>query len=160
MSFMMDGVGVLAGLLADVIYAVARRMKINIGVSGVNISIIPPLSMNNIDKRLKKIETAREGLQEALEAVEELRISAEESKLDLQAINASIQQAESEKTTISQELEAIRVIAVQDGTAVRKALGLPTPKDVWKERIVGFILGVLASTVAALIWEFAIKKLI
>lgn len=44
-----------------------------------------------------------------------------------------------------------------DGGAVRAALGLPTRVDIWRERIYGFLFGILAAIIGAIIWDLALK---
>lgn len=113
-----------------------------------------------IDDRLAKIETARESLVEALTAVDELKERAQENKRDLEFLTEQIQRAELDKKSLSGELETLKGIASLDTESVRKVLKLPTRVSIWTERVIAFGLGILASTIASLIYDYVIKRVI
>ncbi len=150
---------VLDALARALLKAVDGSLKATIDVLGVKVTVAPPFSHDSVDERLQKIETARESLAEAIVAVDALKSAAEENKRDLERLNVAIEQAESQKQSLSTELSTLKEIAAIDGDALRRALGLPTRLDVWRDRIVAFLLGVAASVVAAFLWEWLIKPL-
>jgi hypothetical protein len=120
----------------------------------------PPVSPGTIDSRIQKIDVARAGLTEALSAIDELKNIAEGNKRDLALLNYQIQHAEAQRQSVSGELDALKEIASLDSESVRKALRLPTRVSIWTERVIAFVLGVLASVLASLIYEYIVKKLI
>jgi hypothetical protein len=51
-------------------------------------------------------------------------------------------------------------MAALDSEAVRKVLRMPTRVSIWTERVIAFLLGVIASTLASILYEFVVKKII
>jgi len=120
-------------------------------------SIKLPISQRNIDERLKKIGQARENLTEALQAIDDLQATAEDNRQDLENLDQAILRAEEQRAGLAAELTALKGLADLDSKAVREALRLPTEVDKWRERIWGFIFGLLAGLVATVLWELVIK---
>lgn len=110
-----------------------------------------------IDERIRKIDSARENLQDAISAIDELRVQADTNKRDLTDALKRIEDAEYQKQVIGEELNALKQVAETDTAAFRRIVGLPTKADVWRERLLGFGSGVLASTIASIIFFAAIK---
>jgi 3-methyladenine DNA glycosylase/8-oxoguanine DNA glycosylase len=125
---------------------------------GVTIKLDGLLGQETIDQRIAKIDAARQSLSEAVEAVDSLKVTAEQNKLDLQELTTAIERAESEKASLHVQLAALKDMAAMDGDAVRTALKLPTSVDIWRERIISFLFGIGASVAAAFVWEFGIKR--
>jgi hypothetical protein len=109
-----------------------------------------------IDERISKIDEAKRSLVEGLRAIDQLKSEAEQNKKELSAILAQLEKVQLERVTIERELEVIRTLAKADTASVRKVMGIPTPQQIWKERIYGFVSGVFASVVASA-WLFCIK---
>jgi hypothetical protein len=137
----------------------ALQFRIGLGPLGrVEVSLISPLSRESIDARLAMIESARESLSSALRAMDELKITAENNRSDLDKLTAAIAKAEEEKADLNAQLEAVRQLAAIDSNIVRETLRIPTEVDKWRERIWGFIFGgVIAGLVATAIWEFGVR---
>jgi len=149
-------VAILAKLIVDIL----RKTKASIEISpsgGIKASIKLPTAQKNIDERLEKIGQARENLSEALQAIDELRESAEDNRRDLQRLNEAIIKAENQKQGLRNELSALKQLADIDSNSVREALRLPTEVDKWKERIWGFIFGILAAVIVTIGWELGLK---
>lgn len=106
-----------------------------------------------LDERLAKIDHARDNLADALEAMDDLRRQAEENKHALEALNRAVQGATRERDAVTSELDTVRSLAALDTETVRRALGVPSPARVWAERLISFVLGVVASLVASAIWQ-------
>lgn len=149
-------VAVLAKFIVDVL----RKSKASIQITstgGISASVKLPFSQKNIEERLEKISQARENLADALQAIDELQEAAEDNRRDLENLNAAILQAESQKAGLDAKLSALKGLADLDSKAVREALRLPTEVDKWKERIWGFIFGILAAVIVTLGWELGLK---
>lgn len=114
----------------------------------------------SVDERITKIETARTSLLDALSAVDQLKQQAEENKQDLEYLTRQIERAEADKAHLSDELATLKGIAALDSESVRKALRLPTRVSIWTERVIAFGFGIAASTIASLVYEYGIKKLL
>ncbi|HJW40460.1 MAG TPA: hypothetical protein VJ476_04425 [Rhizomicrobium sp.] len=140
-----------AAILAGLIYESLKRIRVRVGAAGLEVEFRP--SEETIDKRLARISAARENLIEALEAVDELESAAKKNKRDLEQLNSALAEAEKQKGDVHAQLNALKQIAVLDGGAVRKSLGLPTTLDIWRDRTIAFASGVLASLLAAWLWK-------
>ncbi len=140
----------------NILYEIARilattfRIEINPD-KGVKFSVVTASSGASLDQRLKRIESAKHNLTDALEAMNELQQQAEESQRALTEITRAIDGAEAQREQVTTELASIKSLAALDSEAVRKALGVPTRAQRWAERIIAFFVGVLASLAAAAI---------
>jgi hypothetical protein len=105
-----------------------------------------------VDERLEKIEAAKRNLEDALGAIGELQKSAEENKAELAAAIERLNAAQAQRLVAERELQAVRAIAQNDVAVFQKLAGVPSKIDIAKERVVGFVLGVLASVAASGIW--------
>lgn len=114
-------------------------------------------SSATVDDRIKKIDAARENLQDAIAAIDELRSQADANKQDLIDAIRRIEDAEHQKQELSKELAALKQVAEADISAFRRIIGLPTKADIWRERLLGFGSGVLASIIASIIFVLAAK---
>lgn len=150
--------GSLAGAVARALFfyfeLIDRVLLVGLRVkgdsSGFSISlegISPPAG--TIDERIAKIDIARENLAESLRAIDELKVAAEDNKKELQEALAKFQLLEKQKANAEIELQEIKRIAQADVETFRKLAGVPTEPEVRKERIIGFVSGVLASLFAA-----------
>lgn len=149
--------------MIEATYSIKEVPRVRIrrkGAFGVTVSYVEKgVSEATIDDRLAKIESARDSLVEALSAVDELKERAEENKRDLEHLTEQIHRAELDKQSLSSELQTLKGIASLDSESVRKVLKLPTRVTIWTERVIAFGLGILASTIASLIYEYVIKRL-
>ena len=94
---------------------------------------LKPENKTSIDERLAKIDIAKTNLSEALKAIDEIKTEAESNK------------KESENT--------VRKLASSDIESFRKVAGILSPSQIKRERIIGFVSGVIASIVASgLVW--------
>ena len=108
----------------------------------------------DIDERLLQIDVARNSLETALAAIDELKQLANRNKKDLDEALARLHEANANKLTAEQEAEIAREIARVDVTGLRKVVCIPTRTQIAWERAIGFGLGVLASLLASLVWWF------
>jgi uncharacterized protein involved in exopolysaccharide biosynthesis len=105
-----------------------------------------------IDARLAKIEVARRNLEEALGAIDELKSAAEANRAELAVALERLRDAHIQRATAEKEVQAVQSIAQADVEVFRKLAGVPSKSEIAKERLIGFILGVLASVIATAVW--------
>lgn len=111
----------------------------------------------SVDARILKIDAARENLSEALVAMDELKKSAEDNRQELQRMQAALAKAEAEKDNLSSYNQDLRKMGELEAESLRKALGMPTPREVLRGKVASFIAGVLMTLVLSLLYDFAIK---
>jgi hypothetical protein len=102
-----------------------------------------------VDERIKRIDDAKSNLVEAIEAVDELKREAELNKSDLAEALKTLSELDEKKSALSSELQTLKQIAQSDTDAFRRIVGLPTKSDIWRERIIGFVSGIVASIVTS-----------
>lgn len=102
-----------------------------------------------IDERIEKLDDAKEALTQGLAAIDELHGDAKRHKkevqkalLDLNALNSETEELEAKKESIAKILES-EVSAFQD------VAGIPSASQQSRDKILGFISGVIASLVAS-----------
>jgi hypothetical protein len=117
-----------------------------------SIEWFPKIEDSSIDSRILKIDEARNSLASALSAIDELKTSAESNRAELHAIRRELEQAAAHKASAEHELEAVKKMAAADVEVFRRVVGIPSRRDIGKERLIGFVIGVLASLVATFIW--------
>src|SRR5262249_51373620 len=103
-------------LVAKGIVGVQRlfRARMHFGPIAIELSVINRLASGSIDERLKQIEVARDSLKGALNAIDDLKETAEENRRDLDRLTRAIGVAESEKADLSAQLHALKQLASLD----------------------------------------------
>jgi hypothetical protein len=104
---------------------------------------------SSIDKRIERLDQAREYLSEGLLAIDELRKSAEENKKEMQHAIAQLALLSDNKQKLEASLQSIREVASADVQTFRELAGIPSRATIRRERIIGFFSGVVASMVAS-----------
>jgi hypothetical protein len=143
----------------ELIYRLLKRLRIRFDVAGVHIFLEDEKYKESIDERIARIDLARTNLIESLHAIDELKDAAERNKREVEAAVHQLAQLEQDKMLLQKELDSIKTIAQTDVETFRKVAGVLTPSQIRRERVIGFISGVVASTVASGI-AWAIVKLI
>jgi hypothetical protein len=106
-----------------------------------------------IETRLQRLDEAKEALVESLEAIEQLKIEAENTNTRRAQALADLELLLASKQTAEQKLVTIKRAIQQDVTAFQELAGM---SDVWKERTIGFLSGIAASMAASgLVWLIA-----
>lgn len=113
-------------------------------------AIVPEQSL---DERVQRIDLARAHLISGLSAIDELKEEAETSAQKVEELNARLEYLATEKETADLELCEIRKIASSDLGTFQKIAGVPSRGQIAKERLVGFVLGLIASLLATVLWE-------
>ncbi|WP_105421846.1 hypothetical protein [Neorhizobium sp. T25_27] len=112
-----------------------------------------------VDQRIQKIDLARDNLAEALSAMDELKSSAEENRAELQRLQVALEKATAEKQDLSAYNQDLRKLAELEAESVRRALGMPTPREVLRSKVISFFAGVLVTILLSLLYDFAAKPL-
>lgn len=144
--------------VAEQIVGLIRGYRIRFDKGAVSFELKASSDPKNVELRLAKIESARESLSEALAAMDDLKSAAEENKRDLDRLNEAITTAQAEKKGLTAQLDAMKQLAALDSESVRQVLRVPGPVDVWRERIYGFMSGIVGSLVAQIMWEVFTRK--
>lgn len=101
-----------------------------------------------IDERIAQIDVARDNLESALSAIDELKAAAERNKDELRGALERIEQARAAESAAERELENVKQIAQADVEVFKKLAGVPSRAQMARERFVGFLIGVIASLAA------------
>lgn len=140
-----------AKIALEIIELVAKALRgLRITFDAANVSLhIDYARPQTIDERIAKIEQTKVMLQDALQAIEELRQTATINKRDAELAMRQLSQLEHNKKNLEQELENIHGLIEADVDTFRKVAGIPSPAQVRRERLLGFVSGVIASAVAS-----------
>lgn len=114
---------------------------------------IGPLSDDEVDARLVKLELAKQNMQEALEAIDGLQELATRNKTEIAQLNRMLQKAHLDKAAVSGEIETLKSLASLDSNAVKKALGLPSRMGVILGWLFSFVLGIATSFSASYLYD-------
>ncbi|MDY6993917.1 MAG: hypothetical protein SVR94_15120 [Pseudomonadota bacterium] len=106
---------------------------------------------SSLDERIKKIDEARESLVEGLAAIDELKLSAKQNKQELEDAISKLEILRNEKSAAEEELDEIRNIATSDIEVFQKLANIPDKNSIFRERIIGFVSGILSSLFVVLI---------
>lgn len=155
MSVTWEGLSVIEKFI-EFIYRILKRLRIDLTPTGeIRFRIEPEEETykGSIDERIAKIDAAKANLVEGLKAIDELKEAAETNKKEAEVALKQIAHLEESKAGLQKELEAIKSVAQSDVNAFRKIAGVPTQETIRRERIIGFISGVIASTISAgIVW--------
>lgn len=103
----------------------------------------------NLNETLEKLDSARKNLLDGVTTVDELRRKIEEDKAKAAQALQQLAQMEKDKSNLENEMNAIKNLVNSDVDAFRHVAGIPGKKQIQRERIYGFISGVIASLLAA-----------
>lgn len=136
----------------NIVESILKRIEIKTSVLGFNLTI----SLNErqtVDERLVKLEIAKQNLKDGLTAIEELQNDAQNNKKEVENAIAKLDKLQRNKSSLEDEVKAIQEIASADIATFQKLAGVPSHKQIIKERCIGFISGVIASIIASgIIW--------
>lgn len=144
-------VTVVASGLANVALKFIEAVSVKIDTKNRKLIVsIDEETNNNTTERLKKLDEARESLIEGLQAIEELKEEANLNKIEADKALQKILELENNKASLEEELQHVQSLIKADVSTFRKVAGI-SDADIKKERILGFISGVLASIIASII---------
>lgn len=135
-------------LYIELIAKILKRLRFRIRGGAIEVSFDRKVE-ENIDERIRKIDVARANLVDGLSAIDELRQSAEDNKKEVQAALEQLAVLEKDKAHLQEKLQSVRQVISSDVQAFREVAGIPSQSDIRRERVVGFVSGVIASIVAS-----------
>lgn len=115
-------------------------------------SIVIEPATKSVDHRVARLDEARNALMEGLQAIDELREEADRNKQDLAKALTELSNVQVNKATAERELNAVKEAVSVDIEVFRSIARIPDEAQIRRERLVGFVTGVLASIVASIIW--------
>lgn len=111
----------------------------------------------NIDDQLLRIDQAKKTLLESLKTIEDLKIATEESKKEANKALLQLANLEDKKGNLQNEVAGLKKLINSDVDAFRQLAGIPTQKDIRRERLWGFAYGIGASLIASMIFLIVSK---
>lgn len=102
-----------------------------------------------IDERIEKLDDAKEALSQGLEAIDELRSDASRHKSEVQNALEELSNLNAETEELGAKREAISKVLESEVSAFRDVVGIPSPKQRQRDKVLGFVSGVIASMVAS-----------
>jgi hypothetical protein len=139
-------------------------LKIMSGSMGVTVALdLVDALVNNekgdVDKRIAKIELARENLLEALCAIDEIKMSAQQHKKELAEIRDSVAEIGKERDQLSADKELLVQMTATEKDRLREMLGVPTRLQASLIWIGTFIFGCLTTWAVTYAYDAKIKAL-
>lgn len=104
-----------------------------------------------IDQRLAKLDTARVALEESLSAVNELQAESVKAQTEHAAAMRRLDYVLASKGDAEKQLAEVRAFYKRDMTTFRQLAGTP---NMAVERFVSFVLGIVASIIASVMWNW------
>jgi len=106
------------------------------------------ISRSTFNETINKVETAQNNLADAVEAIEIIKEEVISEKAKLDDLLKDVQRKRNEHERTSSELKTAQELLEKDQEKLKVALGINTTRD----RILGFVGGVVASIVATALW--------
>ena len=103
-----------------------------------------------LGETLTKVQTAQEHLTDAIEAIDIIRKQVILERTQLDTLLLEVENKKAQYNEASKDLKDAKQLLNQDQEKLRKVLGINSKR----EKIIGFISGIIASLIAALIWKF------
>ena len=101
-----------------------------------------------LGETLQKVETAQEHLTDALESIDVIREQVVSERGQLDNLLAEVEQKRKQYNETTSDLKTTQELLNKDQEKLRTALGVNSSR----EKIIGFISGVIASIFATAIW--------
>lgn len=137
----------LVGPLAKPISAAVRE----IALAPLGIDLEDSVRRALIDQRLAKLDTARVALEESLSAIHELQEEGLKARVEHESAKVRLEKVLASKGDAEKQLAEVRAFYQRDIGTFRQLAGTP---NMAVERTVSFLLGILASIVASLVWNW------
>ncbi|MCD2183593.1 hypothetical protein [Rhizobium sp. GN54] len=115
--------------------------------------------VGDVDKRLAKIEAARENLLEALSAIDDIKATAHEHKRELASIQKSVVEIGRERDRLSADRALLAQMTATEKDRLRDMLGMPTRLQSVLIWIGTFIFGGITSWVLSYAYDAKMKGL-
>jgi hypothetical protein len=136
----------------------AGSMGISLGIDIVDALV--NREKGDVDKRLAKIEAARENLLEALSAIDEIKVAAQEHKKELAEIRSSVEEIGKERDKLTADKDLLVQMTAAEKDRLREMLGVPTRLQSLLIWIGTFVFGCLTTWLVTYAYDFKIKELL
>ncbi|MDF1740472.1 MAG: hypothetical protein P1U86_15030 [Verrucomicrobiales bacterium] len=103
----------------------------------------------SIDKRIEKLDDAREALSQGLDAIDELRTDASRHKNEVKKALEELSDLSSETAELEAKKDSIAKVLDSEVSAFRDVAGIPSEVQRRRDKVLGFVSGVIASMVAS-----------
>lgn len=113
----------------------------------------------DVDKRLAKIEAARENLLEALTAIDEIKATAQEHKKELVNIQHSVVEIGKERDKLTADKDLLVQMTSAERDRLREILGVPTRLQAMLIWVGTFLFGAVTSWLLTYAYDSKIKAL-
>lgn len=146
--------GILIPLASKFINVVSTTIvdKLNFKLDKTNKRLIVSLDRENEENptttHVQRLDDAKNSLIESLQAIEELKKEAALNQAEADRLLQTLANLQGDKVNLEKEMQDIKNLITTDVTAFRKVAGL-SEADIQKERLLGFISGILASIIAS-----------
>lgn len=142
----------ILSLYIDLVARVLRRLRVRFDGFGFSVELRDE-AKRSIDERIGLIDAARANLVDGVRAIDELRAEAERQRRQAQEALAQVSALQQDKAALEKQRQALKTVIQSDVESFREVAGIPSRSAIRRERVVGFISGVLASVVASgMVW--------
>lgn len=121
------------------------------------IELVAKKEAGNVDIRLAKIEAARDNLLEALNAIDEIKATAQEHKRELQTIQQSVVKIVEERDDLIADKALLEQMTSAERDRLRKMLGVPTRLQSILIWITTFVFGGIVSWLLTYAYDSKVK---
>lgn len=130
------------------------------GTLGVDVfDFIVKKESGDLDKRLAKIEAARENLLEALTAIDDIKATAQEHKKELVTIQNSVVEIGKERDKLTADKNLLLQMTSAERDRLRDMLGVPTRLQSILIWIGTFLFGAVTSWLLTYAYDAKVKAL-
>lgn len=106
-----------------------------------------------LGETLQKVEAAQEHLTDAIEAIDIIRDQVVSERSQLDVLLNEVEQKKTQYKEATSDLKTTKELLNHDQEKLRTALGVNSSR----EKIIGFLSGIIASVLATAIWVFGSK---
>lgn len=106
-----------------------------------------------LGETLQKVEIAQEHLTDAIEAIDVIREQVVSERKQLDILLAEVEKKRTQYNEATNDLQTTQQLLNQDQEKLRTALGVNSSR----EKIIGFLSGIVASIIATVIWVLGSK---
>lgn len=138
----------LLSIYIEVVAKILRGLHISVGISGISVGFQEE-AQHSLDQRVAKLDAARANLVDGIQAIDQLMAEAQKNKTEIVEAAQQISRLNADKQSLYEELNAIKSLVTADVDAFRKVAGVPTATDIRRERLIGFVSGIVASLIAS-----------
>jgi len=101
-----------------------------------------------LGETLQKVTVAQQHLTDAIESIDVIREQVMAERTQLDQLLAEVEKKKAQYNEATSDLRATQNLLTQDQKKLRTALGVNSSR----EKLIGFLSGIIASTIATAIW--------